>query len=445
MEQRMQVERVVFDDNFALVSDLQTNWHHKDGHLLPVSIWAARFPEMDLVGRLAIGIVVDLTRTKALEEQFRMAQKMEVLGRLAGGVAHDFNNLMVVVGGYSQLLIDRGGEFSDAHSLECLNEIANAARRASELTRQLLAFGRRQILQPRALDLNLLISDLARMLRRLIGEDINLTLNLQEDAGAILADPGQMEQVIVNLVVNARDAMPKGGRLEIATCTVREPDNPALPSNSGPYLKLVVSDTGDGIPPEIREQIFEPFFTTKRPGEGTGLGLATVYGIVRQSGGVIVVTSKPGHGTAFSIYMPITSLKSETPIQKTSTSLDGTETILLCDDQAPVCKLIGEMLSAHGYQVLPCFNATDATNIAREHSGKIDLLLTDVIMSEASGVELARRLLEIRPDVKVLYMSAHSGAVLAEQTGIPQDVAFIEKPFTPESLARKVRETLDDN
>jgi len=442
-EQLAQIERVVLDDAGRL-SYVQTSWAHKDGHSLPVSVAVARVPEMEAAEILAIGAVVDLTQTMALEQQLRMAQKMEAIGRLAGGVAHDFNNLLTVIGGYSDLLI-AGADRSDKRTLEGLQAIADAAGRASALTRQLLAFSRRQTLQPRALDLNLLVSELANMLRRLIGEDIALALTLQPDAGTVVADPGQMEQVILNLVVNARDAMPEGGQVEIATSRIvwESDSDTTIPLVPGAYVKLMVKDTGLGIAPEVKERLFEPFFTTKPAGKGTGLGLSTVYGIVKQTGGEIIVESEPGRGAAFSIYLPRSSVQADANLPQASTAPGGMETILVCDDERRVCELIQSVLSANGYEVLLSVGAAEAMEIARERGGKFDLLLTDVMMPESSGVELAGRLLELAPGAKVLYMSAYSGSALAQQTGLPQDIAFLEKPFTPGALARKVREILD--
>ena len=387
-------------------------------------------------------------RTIKLEEsrhQLRQAQKMEAIGRLAGGIAHDFNNLLTVIRGYSRLLLDRatGHEFRGG-----LARIDDAADRAASLTSQLLAFSRRQVLQPKVFSLNTLVQNLEKMLRRLIGEDIEMRTVLAADLGHIRADRSQLEQVIMNLVVNARDAMPKGGKLTVETCNVFLDEAYALHHQSvqpGRYALLAVSDTGAGIAPENLPRIFEPFFTTKELGKGTGLGLSMVYGIVKQSGGYIWVYSEPGRGTSFKIYFPLADAPVESPSfeELPASGVLGNETILLVEDDEQVRDLSSEALSASGYKVLVAETPLAAINICRSNSAHIDLLLTDVVMPGIGGRELAIQVTAILPDLKVLYMSGYTPQAILHHGELDADTFFIQKPFTPSSLAAKVREVLD--
>ncbi len=391
------------------------------------------------------GTVSDITERRHLEEQLRQSQKMEGIGQLAGGIAHDFNNLLTTVLGYSDMALSQ----LSAHDpiREDILEIRKAGERASNLTRQLLAFSRKQVFEPRVLDLNALIAESSRMLARLIGEHIRFVTELDPELASVRADPGQVEQVIVNLVVNARDAMPEGGALTMRTgnanvtaATARDHFGVA----PGRYVVIAVADTGVGIDPETQKRIFEPFFTTKDKPHGTGLGLATVYGIVSQSGGHIFVASEPGRGSTFAIYLPrVEELASAAGAAAAPAAVRrGSETILLVEDEDAVRGLTLRGLQSSGYTVLQASSAEEALPIAARHAGRLDLLLTDVIMPGASGPELARRLLEKRPGTRVLYVSGYTDASMASQ-GADDGAFFLQKPFTPETLARKVREILD--
>ncbi len=382
-----------------------------------------------------------------LQEQLRQSQKMEAIGKLAGGVAHDFNNLLTVIQGYSELILK--GLNPDNRLCQDVREILNASERASSLTRQLLAFSRKQVLQPKVLDLNLHVSNMDKMLRRMIGEDIELVTLLAKDLGRIKADPGQIEQVILNLAVNAKDAMLSGGKLTIETANVELDENYArshIIITPGNYVILSVSDTGVGITPEIKERIFEPFFTTKEKGKGTGLGLSTVYGIVQQSGGNIWVYSEPGLGTTFKIYLPRIEEGTESlrPAAVSTKPLGGSETILLVEDEEMVRKLACTVLEKNGYRVLEAPNGEEALRIAQEHSAKqIHLMITDVVMPGMSGRELADCLESVRPEMKVLYMSGYTDDAIIHHGVLDPGIAYIQKPFAPDVLALKVREVLD--
>jgi len=399
-----------------------------------------------------LGIARDLTKSKRAEEalihreaQLQQAQKMEAIGQLAGGIAHDFNNLLTIITGYSQLVLSRLD--SDDQLREDVEEIRKAAARAADLTQQLLAFSRRQMLSPKVLNLNAAVENVATMLQRLIGEDVHLVTVLDPDLGQVKADPGQIEQVLMNLAVNARDAMPTGGRLTIETANVEitEPvhtDDAALPA--GRYAMLSVNDTGCGMDVKTRSRIFEPFFTTKGQGKGTGLGLSTVYGIVKQSGGYILVNSKAGHGTTFKIYLPLVDEPVELcEIEKPAVaSLHGTETVLLVEDEPTVRVLIRDTLRQFGYTVLEARHGVEAQLIYGQHL-RIDLLITDVVMPQMSGRELADRLLETDPHLKILFMSGYTESAVIDHGVTGSSTTFIQKPFTPEGLARQVREILD--
>ncbi len=395
---------------------------------------------------LRLTAVRDVTERRQLEDQFRQAQKMEAVGRLAGGVAHDFNNLLTVITSYSQLLLD-DFDAEDARRAD-LEEIQKAAAGAATLTRQLLAFSRQQVLEPKVLDLNTVVAGAGKMLKRLIGEDVDLVTDLAPDLGAVKVDPGQVEQVVMNLAVNARDAMPEGGKITIATANA-ELESTHTQEHSvvsaGAYVLLSVSDTGIGMDDRTQARIFEPFFTTKEKGKGTGLGLATVYGIVKQSGGFIWVYSEPGHGTTFKIYLPrVTETPLDQPFGGSPEALHGTETVLLAEDSAGVRAVARKALMRNGYSVIEASDGQSALELAATHSGPIHLLVTDVIMPEMSGRQLADRLRDERPDLLVLFVSGYTDDAIIRHGILEPGIAFLQKPFTPEALARKVRAVLDE-
>ncbi|HXM37540.1 MAG TPA: PAS domain S-box protein [Gemmatimonadales bacterium] len=401
----------------------------EDGHL--VRVW---------------GTQRDVTDQRHLEEQFRQSQKMEAVGQLAGGIAHDFNNLLTAILGNSQLLL-RDLPPGDAKRGD-VEEIRKASERAAALTRQLLAYSRRQMLQPEVLDLNLVVADMDRMLRRLIGEHIALVTVPAPDLGRVRADPNQIEQVIVNLAVNARDAMPNGGKLTIETSNVELDEaftQAHLGAVAGRYAMVAVTDTGAGMDAGVRAHLFEPFFTTKEVGKGTGLGLATVYGIVKQSGGYISVYTEPGQGSSFKVYLPrIEAEPSAAAVGAAKAGpARGSETVLVVEDEAAVLKLSHRALEAQGYTVLAAADGADALRIVERHGGTIDLLLTDVVMPGLSGRDLADQLQVRRPGIRVLYMSGYPGDAVVQHGTLPPGSAFLQKPFSPDTLARKVRDVLD--
>ncbi|HXB54633.1 MAG TPA: response regulator [Vicinamibacteria bacterium] len=420
-------------------------WKHrkKDGTLIDVEIAVS---PIEFLGRKAwLALANDITEKKRLEAQLLQAQKMESVGRLAGGVAHDFNNLLGVITGYGELLEKSLPD--EARPQKYIKDIMRAAERAAGLTRQLLAFSRRQVLQPRILDLNTVVGEMEKMLRRLIGEDIQLITVLDESLGRVQADPGQIEQVLMNLAVNARDAMPRGGRLTIETANV---DLDAAYARSrpgvkpGPHVMLAVSDTGHGMDQEVLAQVFEPFFTTKEAGKGTGLGLATVHGIVSQSAGHIFVYSEPEHGTTFKVYLPRTQ-EAETVVKAAPAKAEperGSETILLVEDEESLRSLVRECLEASGYTVVEARHPGHALEIAQAHAVHIHLLITDVVMPGMSGSELAARLVGSHREMKVLYMSGYTDDAVVLHGVLAANAAFLQKPFTMEALARKVREVL---
>ncbi|HLQ59905.1 MAG TPA: ATP-binding protein, partial [Gemmatimonadales bacterium] len=387
----------------------------------------------------------DVTEQRHLEEQFRQSQKMEAVGQLAGGIAHDFNNLLTAILGNTQLLL-RDLPPGDAKRGD-VEEIRKASERAASLTRQLLAYSRRQMLQPKVLDLNVVVAEMDKMLRRLIGEHIALVAALQSDLGHVRADPNQIEQVIVNLAVNARDAMPDGGKLTIETANVDLDETFAqahLGSVPGAYAMLAVTDTGHGMDVNVRAHLFEPFFTTKEVGKGTGLGLATVYGIVKQSGGYISVYSERGRGSTFKIYLPRIATPSATPAAPPRVgAARGSETVLVVEDELAVLTLSRRALEAQGYVVLAASDAAAALRVVERHGGTIHLLLTDVVMPGMSGRDLADRLTAQRPGIRVLYMSGYPGDAVVQHGTLPSGSAFLQKPFSPDGLARKVRDVLD--
>jgi PAS domain S-box-containing protein len=417
----------------------------KDGHRITIEA-NTKLVYQDGVPIGVQGIARDVTERKQLEEQLRQSQKMEAIGQLAGGVAHDFNNLLTAINGYSSLALQR---LEDNHPIRSyLEEVRKAGDRAANLTRQLLAFGRKQILQPLAINLNDVVTDMNKMLQRLIGEDIRLTAKLDPALKKIKADPGQVEQVLVNLVVNARDAMPRGGKLTIETASVELDSEYAgkhIGFAPGKYVMLAVSDTGTGMSDETRARIFDPFFTTKEKGKGTGLGLSTVYGIIKQSGGNIGVYSELDHGTTFKVYFPeLATAQPKTDLVAVELApAGGSETILLVEDEDVVRGLAQKILEQSGYKVMAASRGTDAIRLCLQGTESIDLLLTDVVMPETSGKEVADRVTELLPGLRVLFMSGYTDEAIVHHGVLDSNVEFIQKPFTPAALVRRVREVLD--
>jgi two-component system, cell cycle sensor histidine kinase and response regulator CckA len=428
------------------VRGVEIQARRKDGQLIWISetVRAVR----DTTGQLLYheGFVEDVTERRQLEEQFRQSQKMEAVGQLAGGLAHDFNNLLTVINGYSEVLFGRLGEGGSERKL--LSEIQKASERATTLTRQLLAFSRKQVLQPRVLNLNTLIAGMASLLRRLIGENMTLTVIPAPDLGLVKIDPSQFEQVIMNLAINARDAMPEGGILTLETQTVERttstPSHPEL--QPGRYVLLTVRDTGCGMSIETQAHIFEPFFTTKEAGKGTGLGLAVVYGIVQQSEGFIEVTSQVGCGSAFQIHLPCVEEKAV--VSGASPPLPsvpaGTETVLLVEDEEGVRRLASMVLQSSGYRVLEAKDGEEALQVSRQDLGQIDLLVTDVVMPQRGGPQLAELLAQERPGIKRLFMSGYGTKAMDRGGQTIREEEFLQKPFSPLALAHKVRELLDE-
>jgi PAS domain S-box-containing protein len=442
------IQRVTDEPSTTL--GMEFRFRHRDGSWRMMEGFARNLLHVPSIQGIVVN-VRDITEQRAaeqeidsLQEQFRQSQKMEAIGRLAGGIAHDFNNLLSIIQGYSDLSLlslEQGDPLR-----ENIEQIQRASRKAADLTRKLLAFSRRQVMEMRVLDLNLLLKNLEKMLRRLIGEDIELSILQGEGLGRVKADPGQLEQVILNLVVNARDAMPSGGKLTIETANVKLDEAYArahIAVKSGDYVLLSISDTGEGMTPEIRERIFEPFFTTKQ--KGTGLGLSTVYGIVKQSGGNIWVYSEPGRGTSFKIYLP----RVDEPLEETREVIGeenlpkGNETVLVVEDEEEVRKIAMEILRRQGYKVLEAPQGGDAFLICEKYDGPIHLMLTDVVMPRMDGIELAQRLLSMRPEMRVIYMSGYADNAIHRHGFFEEGVDYIQKPFTVSGLARKVREVLD--
>jgi len=416
----------------------------QDGSPVWVNLNVSLLRDGEGTARHFLHAIQDITDRRTLEQQFRQAQKMEAVGRLAGGIAHDFNNMLAVINGYTELLLLD----PDSPGREDLVEIHQAGLRAAALTRQLLAFSRRQMLQMQVLDLTTVVRGVETMLRRLIGEDVELVTVSSGSHFLVKADPGQMEQVIVNLAVNARNAMPQGGKLTIETKRVRLDESYAERHSGvvpGRYVMLVVSDTGCGMDAETQARIFEPFFTTRDPGKGTGLGLATVYAIVQQSGGHIWVYSEPGHGTTFKVYLPQVEAPEEQAMEPASSPApaSGSETVLVVEDEPGVRALVRRMLERSGYYVLEAEQPDEVAPLCQKHAGRIDLLLTDVVMPGASGRELAERVSALHPEIGVLYMSGYTDDAIVRHGVLAADMPFIEKPFTADNLARKVREVLE--
>jgi len=426
---------------------LTAEWTRKDGSITAVRLSgrAIRDERKNVTFEI---FTEDVTERRALEQQLRQAQKMEAIGRLAGGIAHDFNNLLMVISGYSEFLLDRLGP--DQALRGPAKEISSAAERATSLTRQLLAFSRKQMLTPKVIDLNAVVTENLKMLTRLIGEDIDLVMIPGAELGPVKADPGQIEQVILNLAVNARDAMPQGGRLTIETANVTLDESYArlhAPVQPGDYTMLVITDTGIGMDTETQSRIFEPFFTTKGT-KGTGLGLSTVYGIVKQSGGYIWVYSEPGRGTSFKVYMPHVTAEEVAAVEKPAAPAvvpleTARETILVVEDEVNLRRLTRQFLENQGYTVLEAADGAEAVQICVAHQGIIHLLLTDVIMPGMNGRELAHRVSEIRPNMKVLYMSGYTENAIGHNGTLDAGITLLQKPFTLHALKAKVREVID--
>jgi PAS domain S-box-containing protein len=413
------------------------------------------FPIRDATGAVVrvIGVAHDVTAAREIddalrrsEEQLRHAQRMEAVGRLAGGVAHDFNNMLTVIEGYGAMALERLRP--DDQLFGWIEEIQRAAQRAAVMTHRLLAFSRKQVLQPQVLDVNEVLRGMDELLRRLLGADVNLVTVPREGIGRIRADPGQIEQVIANLAVNARDAMPHGGTLALETF---DADLDADYARShpevtpGPYVCLAVSDTGTGMDEHVRQHLFEPFFTTKEPGKGTGLGLSTVYGIVRQSAGHVAVYTELGRGTSFKVYLPRVDEEPthRTPVVRDARSHDGTETVLVAEDEDAVRALVRDVLTEHGYHVIEARTGRDALAALKDARRPVDLVLTDVIMPGMSGPHLVKRITDLVGSPRVIYMSGHTDTALVAEGGIDPQVPYLQKPFTGDTLLQRVREVLD--
>src|SRR5213082_2572935 len=419
--------------------NVEATWKRRDGRLLTVqlSVRAVR----NAAGRVDYyeTFVRDVTDQRRLQQQVLQSQKMEAVGRLAGGVAHDFNNLLTVITSYSDLVLE-GLAPGDAKR-DDLEQVRKAADGAAALTRQLLAFSRQQVVEPRVVSLNTVVEGLQKILRRVIGEDIEVTIALAPDLESVRADVGQLEQVLMNLVVNARDAMPTGGRLTVETANVEHDPEYARDREAAAvrrFAMLAVTDTGCGMDEATKARIFEPFFTTKETGKGTGLGLATVYGIVKQAGGFITVDSEPGRGTTFKVYLPRVDEPAEPAVARIAPAEPrrGTETVLVVEDAASVRMVTRQVLERHGYKILEAPNGDTALRLAAKHHGPIDLLLTDVVMPGLTGRQLAGQLSLLRSEMKVLYVSGYADTV-------EPGAAYLQKPFAPEALARRVRDVLD--
>lgn len=426
--------------------NLEYRMRHKDGSWRTLESRAGTILKGGEVEKIVI-VNRDITDRKHLEEQFRQSQKMEAIGRLSGGVAHDFNNLLGVIIGYGELLQEATA--IDSPLRTCVDEMLKAGHRGASLTRQLLAFSRQQVLDSRVLDLNGVVKDMDKMLMRLIGEDVQLKTMLDPALGRVKADQGQIEQVIMNLAVNARDAMPRGGELNLKTQNFHMDEDFVsrypYPVMTGDYVLLTVVDSGIGMDSATKARVFEPFFTTKEKGKGTGLGLSLVYGVVKQSGGYIDVVSEPGSGATFKIYLPKAELPANVQEKPTvvSRSSRATETVLLAEDETSLRKLTRHLLELCGYQVLEAESGSEALNIARTFKNKLDVLLTDVVMPGMSGQVLAKEIVLIYPHIRVVYMSGYTGQTVGQHGVLDDGVFFLPKPFTKEALWQKMREALD--
>jgi PAS domain S-box-containing protein len=435
------------EENFMKAGRFQAEYRiqRKDGRIIWVSDNAVLVPGSES-HPLMEGIIVDITERRLLENQLQQARRMEAVGRLAGGVAHDFNNVLTIIKGYVELALNRVVSHPELRGN--IQQIADAADRAVTLVRQLLAFSRKQVLKPKVLDLNSIVLNMDKMVRRLMSETIEMTTKVEKHLGAVKADPGQIEQVILNLIVNARDAMPDGGQLWMETRNVELNSSFASDQSSikpGSYVMLSVMDTGVGISPDTLPHIFEPFYTTKESIRGTGLGLSTVYGIVKQSGGHIMVTSEVGKGTTFKVYLPRVEDSVQAPRQREwveTPGEKGKETILLVEDEPAVRELAHLVLSEQGYTVIEAQNSEDAVRLAGKHGSEIHLLLTDVVMPEMSGHDLAKHLTALHANLRVLYMSGYPNNVIAENGTLEEGLSFLQKPFTPQVLTQRVREAL---
>jgi two-component system cell cycle sensor histidine kinase/response regulator CckA len=426
------------------VRGIEVEWKHKSGR--PFTVRCAAHVVKDSNGNVEFleGFVEDISERRALEQQVRQGQKMEAIGRLAGGIAHDFNNLLGVIIGYGDLVLEQAGV--DNPLLKPVEQIRKAADRASVLTRQLLAFSRQQVLEMKVLNLNEVVAEMANMLPRLLGEDIHLETILDPALGQVKADQGQIEQVIMNLAVNARDAMPGGGRLLIQTRNAQLQEGFAYKQPAmvpGEYVMILVKDTGMGMDAQTQAHIFEPFFTTKERGKGTGLGLATVYGFVKQSGGYVWVNSEPGMGTTFTIYLPQVSetVEQNGTSAETAAPSRGAGIILLVEDEEMLRTLARSILEQSGYTVLEACDGMEAVDIAREHKGPIHLLLTDMVMPGMNGRAVAERVSRLHPDIAVVYMSGYTGFSAEEAASL--DAAIISKPFTRDTLLQKLSEAME--
>lgn len=418
---------------------------HKNGDWLVLESTASAVRNAEGEVQKLVIVNRDITERKQLEQQLVLSQKLDAIGRLSGGVAHDFNNILGVIIGYSEALQERFGP--DDPCREAVDEIRKAGQRAASLTQQLLAFSRKQVLEPQILDLNAVVTDVEKMLRRLIGEDVELKITAGPELGKVKADRGQIEQVMLNLAVNARDAMPRGGELKIETANAELTERDAKSYRyvvPGQYIKLQISDTGCGMDEELQSHIFEPFFTTKEKGKGTGLGLATVYGVIKQSGGYIWVESQPGKGARFNIYLRrVESVQEEVRETKDSVKrAQGPRTILLVEDEASLRKLTRSTLEEVGYTILEAKDAFEAVKIASQTNSVIDLLLTDVVMPGKSGTELARDLAPRRPAMKVLFMSGYTDGAIAAHGVLESGTSILRKPFTRRQLARSIEDVL---
>ena len=423
---------------------MEVKWKRSDGATITVRISGRAVSSADEPADVLEAIAEDVTERRVLEDQFRQSQKMEAVGRLAGGVAHDFNNLLMVISGYAEVIL---ANMDPADPLyEKGRAIQKAADRATALTRQLLAFSRKQLLELKVVDINLIVSDMERLLRPLIGENVELVTCLAPDAAHTRADAGQLEQVLMNLVVNAKDAMPGGGKLTIQTRNIVVEESQRREQNfvrPGGYVALSVNDTGMGMDKETQSRIFEPFFTTKEKGKGTGLGLSTVYGIVKQTGGYVMVESELGNGTTFHIYLPRVEEPTEKqPAPAPHVALGGSETVLLVEDEESVRQLVRDTLASKGYRVIEAENGEGGIAAAAKHEGSIHLVISDVVMPGMGGRELVRKLLLVRPETKVLYLSGYTEDAIVSEGTIESGTAFLQKPFTLQHLTRKVRELL---